>query len=75
MYFNGAPGLERHKQRKTQFNFPLQVQKTSITTVPDPMHNSLLVMCVLNAAEIYMASYANLAALSHAVLAKQTTRE
>lgn len=71
----GPRGLERHKQKKTQFNFPLQVQKTSITTVPGPMHNSLVVMCVLNAAEIYMASYANLAALWHAVLAKQTTRE
>lgn len=39
------------------------------------MHNSLPVMCVLNATEIYMAAYANLAMLSHAVLAKQTTRE
>lgn len=32
-------------------------------------------MRVLNAAEIYMAAYANLVVLSHAVLAKQTTRE
>lgn len=39
------------------------------------MHNSLPVMCVLNAAEIYMAAYANLAALPHAVPAKHTTIE
>lgn len=40
----------------TQFNFPSQVHKTSTSTATGPIHNSLLVMCVLNTAEIYMGS-------------------
>lgn len=35
VYFNGPRALSV-KQKKTQFNFPSQVHKTSITTVPAP---------------------------------------
>lgn len=48
--------IGRWRAEGTQFNFPSQVHKTSTSTATGPIHNSLLVMCVLNTAEIYMGT-------------------
>lgn len=74
VYINGPWAFSVMSTENT-VSFHSHVHKTSTSTTPAPIHYSLLVMCVLNTAEIYMAAYANLTVLAQAAVVKQTTGE